>query len=289
MSTATLGEITVSRIVESERTTIAPQRLFPEAKREVIEAERSWLAPNFIDEAGQLYMNIQAYVLKTRHHTILVDACVGNDKERGPHLAMFSQQKYPWLDTLKAAGYAPEDIDFVMCTHLHFDHVGWNTRLVDGRWVPTFPKAKYLLARTEWEYFKSEFDAGRDEWGAIGDSVMPVVEAGQAVIVEGDHALDDNIWLESTPGHTPGHVCVHAKHGGKEAILTGDLLHHPVQLAAPDWCVGACWNKAQSAATRRAFVERNADSDRLILAAHFSAPRGGYLQAAGKAWRFKSL
>lgn len=284
MHAATLGGIEVSRVVEIERMKLQPFHLFPDATDEAVAAQRSWLVPQFADADGSLYMNIQAYVVKTRHHTILVDACCGNGKQRP--FAHLSNLSTDWLDRLKASGVAPEDVDIVLCTHLHFDHVGWNTRLVDGRWVPTFPNAKVLMARAEWEFWKAEYEAGRDQDGSIGDSVIPIVEAGRAVIVEGDHAVDDQLWLEPTPGHTPGHVCLHAKDGGREAILTGDLLHHPIQLAQPSWCVRACVDRKQSAATRRAFIERNADSDRLILAAHFNAPNGGRIRSAGAAWQF---
>jgi glyoxylase-like metal-dependent hydrolase (beta-lactamase superfamily II) len=266
---------------------LQPQQLLPDAKAEVIESHKGWLAPHFLAPDGMFIMSIHTYVVRTKHHTILVDTCVGNDKER----SMFpdwSRMQGPYLQNLAAMGVKPEQVDYVLCTHLHVDHVGWNTRLVNGKWVPTFPNAKYLFARKEWEFWKGEHDAGREAGdGSIADSVIPIVEAKKAVLVEGDHAIDDQLWLEPTPGHTPGHVCVHVKDGGKEAIMTGDMMHHPVQFAEPQWSSGFCTDPKQSAATRRAFLERNADNGKLIMAAHFATPTVGYVVPAGNAFRLK--
>ena len=202
-----LGDINISRVVEMEGPFMQPQQLLPEAKSEVIESHKHWLAPNFLAADGMFIMSIHTYVIRTKHHTILVDTCVGNDKER----ALFpgwSKMQGPYLQTLEqVGGVKPEQVDYVLCTHLHVDHVGWNTRLVNGKWVPTFPNAKYLFARKEWEFWKqeSERDSSTGD-GSIVDSVVPIVEAGKAVLVEGDHAIDDQVFLEPTPGHTPGHV-----------------------------------------------------------------------------------
>jgi len=287
MKTLTLGDITVSRAIEMEGPLMQPQQLLPEAKNEVIESHKHWLAPNFIDPSGTFIMSIHTYVVKTKHHTILVDTCIGNDKERSLFPA-WSRMQGPFLQTLEATGAKPEQVDYVLCTHLHVDHVGWNTRWQNGRWEPTFPNAKYLFARKEWEFWKNEYESGREAGdGSIADSVLPIVEAGKAVLVEGDHAIDDQVWLEPTPGHTPGHVCVHVKGGGKEAIMTGDMMHHPVQTAEPQWSSGFCTDPKQSAATRRAFLERNADNGKVILAAHFATPTAGYIVPSGKTWRLK--
>jgi len=288
MKNLAVGNISISRVVETEGPFLQPQQLLPDATAEVVESHKHWLAPHFLAPDGMFVMSIHTYVLQTKHHTILVDTCIGNDKERSLFPA-WSRMQGPYLQTLEqSAGVKPEQVDYVLCTHLHVDHVGWNTRLVDGRWVPTFPKAKYLFARQEWEYWKGEYEAGRDAGdGAIADSVLPIVEAGKAVLVEGDHAIDDEVWLDPTPGHTPGHVCVHVKSGVKEAIMTGDMMHHPVQCAEPQWSSGFCADPAQSRQTRRAFLDRYADSGVTILAAHFASPTAGQIVPAGNTWRLK--
>jgi len=288
MKNLAVGNISISRVVETEGPFLQPQQLLPDSTAEVIESHKHWLAPHFLAPDGMFVMSIHTYVLQTKHHTILVDTCIGNDKERSLFPA-WSRMQGPYLQNLEQlAGVKPEQVDYVLCTHLHVDHVGWNTRLVDGRWVPTFPKAKYLFARKEWEYWKGEYEAGRDAGdGAIADSVLPIVEAGKAVLVEGDHAIDDEVWLDPTPGHTPGHVCVHVKSGGKEAIMTGDMMHHPVQCAEPQWSSGFCTDPEQSRQTRRAFLDRYADSGVTILAAHFASPTAGHIVPAGNTWRLK--
>ena len=288
MKNLAVGNISISRVVETEGPFLQPQQLLPDSTAEVIESHKHWLAPHFLAPDGMFIMSIHTYVVRTKHHTILVDTCIGNDKERSLFPA-WSRLQGPYLQNLEQlAGVKPEQVDYVLCTHLHVDHVGWNTRLVDSRWVPTFPNAKYLFARKEWEYWKGEYEAGRDAGdGAIADSVLPIVEAGKAVLVEGDHAIDDEVWLDPTPGHTPGHVCVHVKSGGKEAIMTGDMMHHPVQCAEPQWSSGFCTDPEQSRQTRRAFLDRYADSGVTILAAHFASPTAGHIVPAGNTWRLK--
>lgn len=288
MKSIALGDITVARVVEMEGPLMPPTHLLPHATAEALAPHKSWLTPNFLAPDGLFVMSIHTYVIRTKHHTILVDTCIGNDKDRQA-FAAWSRMQGPYLQTMESvAGVKPEQVDYVLCTHLHVDHVGWNTRLVNGKWVPTFPNAKYIFNRVEWDYWKGEYEAGRDAGdGAIADSVLPIIEAKKAVLVEGDHAIDDQVWLEPTPGHTPGHVCVHVKDGGKEAIMTGDMMHHPVQLAEPQWSSGFCADPKASAATRRAFLERNCDNGKLIMAAHFATPTVGYVAPSGNAFRLK--
>ena len=195
---------------------------------------------------------------------------------------------------LARAGVRPEDVDLVMCTHLHCDHVGWNTRLVDGRWVPTFPNARYLMAREEFEHFDRLHRAGPDypvNHGAWEDSVLPVVASGQARIVEMRHQVEgdlgDGVWMEPAPGHTPGHVTVHLRAPSGEAILSGDILHHPISMALPDLSMYADWNPDLGRATRRALLERCADTSTLLLTGHFPAPTAGHVVSAGDAFAFR--
>ncbi|PYM13792.1 MAG: hypothetical protein DMD81_20075 [Candidatus Rokuibacteriota bacterium] len=174
-----------------------------------------------------------------------------------------------YLDDLAAIGVTPDDVDVVVCTHLHVDHVGWNTRLVGGEWIPTFPRARYVIAGEEWEFWRHERDA------CIDDSVAPIVDAGRAVLTDTDDAIDEYLTFEPWPGHTPGHVAVRLHTGEGEAVFSGDLMHRVVQVAEPQWSSRFCHDPARARATRRDFVERHADSGTLILAAHF--PRPGYI------------
>ena len=193
-----------------------------------------------------------------------------------------------FLQDLQAAGVAPEAVDFVLCTHLHIDHVGWNTRLQNGRWAPTFPRARYLFGRKDWEYFAANDAAvggGRD---VVDESVRPVVEAGQVDLIDGEHAIEDGVVIEPLPGHTPGQVSLRLTSQGKVALMTGDLMHHPVQCAEPQWNSVACADADMARAARRRFLERYAETDVLILTAHFAAPTGGHIVTAGDAWRFEA-
>ena len=287
-----LGDIAISRIVDLEGPAFDPYRFYPDCTPAALDAHRNWLEPHFLDPAtGWLQMVMQSYLVRTPRHTILIDTCVGDDKERRFGHGWNRRTGGVWLARLAAAGVAPEEIDHVLCTHLHLDHVGWNTRLVDGRWRPTFPNARYLFARTEFEFWrgKSAKDARKYDDGAFADSVLPVVEAGQHELVAGDHALDDSVWLEPSPGHTPGHVNIRLASRGREAVMCGDLMHTVLQCVYPDWSSMACFDKRQSRLTRRRFLERHADSDSdmLVMPAHFPAPSVGHVRSAGDAWRFR--
>ena len=288
------GDVTVERLVEAEGPGFYPAFILPGSDQAAIDAERGWLEPHFFDPAsGRFIMSVHSYVIRTRHHVILVDTCVGNDKNR-PSTKPWHQQQTPWLENLAAIGVAPEQVDVVLCTHLHVDHVGWNTKLEDGRWVPTFANAKYLFHRDEYAFWESEADdsggAGAGD-GCFRDSVLPVMEAGQAVLVAGDHAIDDTMHLEPSYGHSPGHVCLHLETNGadgrKHAVFSGDLMHHPVQCTHPDWNSRFCHDPARSRATRRGFVDRLAESDTLVLAAHFAQPTVGRIVAKGGRCRFE--
>ena len=278
-----LGQITISRVVETEGPTPAGF-LLPGATEEILRSHADWMAPHFYDPAsGKLVMSIHSFIVRTRHHTILVDTCLGNDKKRA--VPNWNMRDGPFLNDLKQAGVTPQQVDFVMCTHLHVDHVGWNTRLENGSWVPTFPNARYLFARAEWEHWSRSSDENYRE--VFQDSVLPVMEANQVDLVDSDHAIDDEIRFEPTPGHTPGHVSLHMASGGAEAVITGDLLHHPVQCAEPDLCSSFCVDPERAVATRKAFLARYADGPTRILGTHFAAPVAGHVVSAGNAWRIR--
>jgi glyoxylase-like metal-dependent hydrolase (beta-lactamase superfamily II) len=281
------GEITIDRVLEHERTVFALETLYPTARAAALEPHREWLVPRVIDPAtGLLVLAFHTFVVRTPRRTILVDTCTGNDKPR-PQKPRYHLNRWPYLERLAALGVAPERVDLVVSTHLHVDHVGWNTRLVDGRWTPTFPRARYLLVRPEWEYWREEYKrpAFRDD-PYYEDSLLPVLEAGAVDLVEAGHALDDGVWLEPSHGHTPGHVCVRVRGGGREAVMSGDLMHTAVQCARPDWSSCFCVDAEASRRTRRAFLESCADTDTLVLPAHFPSPGGGRVVRSGDAYRF---
>ena len=273
-----LGEVAITPVVEIGRSSFPTASMLPDSRADAVAAHYSWLKPHFFDEAvGDLASRIQTYLVKTPEHTIVIDTCVGNDKRREGS-ALWHMRAGGYLDDLAAAGVTPEQVDFVVCTHLHVDHVGWNTRFVDGRWVPTFPRARYIFVGEEWEYWRHE----KDE--CIADSVVPVVEHGQVDLVQSDHALGRWLRFEPSPGHTPGHVSVRLETSAGRAVFSGDLMHRVVQVAEPQWSSIFCADPVRAASTRRDFVERYADSGVLVLAAHF--PRPGYIVREGGGTRF---
>lgn len=264
MDDLVVGRLRVGAVVETAGPTRATW-LFPSATPEGLDRHRAWLAPHFLDAEGRLLQSVHTFAVKAPDLTVLVDTCIGNDKDRGGRRP-FHMLRTGFLETLRAAGITPEAVDVVICTHLHVDHVGWNTRLVDGRWVPTFPNATYLFAGEEWEYWRHEKDM------CIADSVVPIVEAGRARLVAADHVVDRWLRFEPTPGHTPGHVCVRLTTGAGDAVFSGDLMHRVVQVAEPQWSSRFCYDGKRAARTRREFIERHADTGTLILAAHFPRP-----------------
>lgn len=286
LKTLDFAGTSIDRCVESEGPSFYPSFIFPSFDADAFERERSdWLDDTLVDSmTGRLLMSLHSYVIRSAHHTILVDTCVGNHKPR-PETRAWHMRNGPFLEDLAAMGVAPESVDYVLCTHLHVDHVGWNTQLRDGRWVPTFPNAKYLFHEKEYAYWESAEMAagsGATRRAAFEDSVLPVVAAGQTELVSGDHQLDDSVFLEHAPGHTPGHVFVHLRNGGHRAVFTGDCLHHPLQIAYPRWSSRYCTDPERSAETRCDIVERVADTDTLMLGAHFPTPVAGRVVSNGE-------
>jgi glyoxylase-like metal-dependent hydrolase (beta-lactamase superfamily II) len=284
-----LGDVTIDAVFEDRGAFISPFDMMPGATRTDVERHKAWMAPTWYDAAAEkLILQFQSFVLRTPRHTILIDSCIGEDKVRAnPH---FHMKKSPWMANLKTLGLTPADIDIVMCTHLHPDHVGWNTQLRNGRWVPTFPNARYLFERTEYAHWEKESAAGAERIGEVfKDSVLPVMQAGQAELVAGDHEIDNGIWLEPTPGHSPGHVVVNLETGGRRAVFSGDLMHHPIQVTHPDWSTCFCWDMPMSARTRRDFVERYAGTDTLIVPVHFAGETAGHIVDKDGETRFRFI
>jgi len=278
-----LGRLRIVTVVERAGPT-RPTWLLPDAVPDAVERHRGWLSPHFLDDKGRFLQSIHTFVIEAPGFTALVDTCVGNDKDRGGR-APFHMMRTSFLEDLRAAGVAPEAVDVVICTHLHVDHVGWNTRLENGRWVPTFPRARHLFTRRDWEHWSA--DPGEDTGRIMDDSVKPVLDAGLARLVDVDERISDELWLEPTPGHTPGHVSVRLRSGDADAVITGDLMHHPVQMAEPQW--GSHFDSDADAArkTRRAFCERYADGPVVVLGTHFHHPTAGRIVRHDGTWRFR--
>ena len=282
--TWTLGSVRITSVKEIELP-IPGAGIVPDATPEALAPHAAWLRPHFVTEDGRLRLLIQALVVESRGRRIVVDTCVGNDKDRT--LPVFHRMQTSFLDDLARAGFPRESIDTVVCTHLHVDHVGWNTMRVDGRWLPTFVNARHLVARAEWEHWSKEDD--RTFGDVLGDSVRPIVEAGLVDFVEPGHAVTDEVTLEPTPGHTPGHASVRIRSGGQEAVITGDLMHHPVQCAHPAWGSSADVDPARARRTREAFLAAQAGRPVLVIGTHFAGPHAGRIVRAGEAYRFERV
>lgn len=283
----TIGAASIERIVESEAPLLDPFELYPDATPEALAREQAWLAPRFYDPASRLLViAIQGFVVRSGGKTIVVDTCVGDCKQRVR--SQFDGRAWGWLARLEQAGVRPQDVDYVVCTHFHVDHVGWNTRLAGGRWTPTFPNARYLFVREEWDFWWSERGmSGRSRTGDyMEDSVLPVAEAGLVDFVGADHRIDERVALAPAPGHTPGLTVVHIGSAGSEAVLASDVLHSPLQLAYPHWSTNFCADREQSRRTRLALLERWAAHGTLVLPAHFPAPTAGRIHRQGDAYRF---
>ena len=282
----TIGQVKITSIVESETPT-SPRFMFADVdKNGVIEraAKAPWLLPHFVDDQGYLLQKIQCLVIDTGERRIAVDTCIGNDKERSNEL--WSHLQGPFLDDMAAAGYPPESITHVVCTHLHVDHVGWNTRLVDGAWVPTFPNARYLFVETEHEHWKTTESLFEGD-DVFGDSVAPISEAGLADLVEADHQVCDEVSFQPTPGHTPGHISVVIESGGDRAIITGDMTHNPLQIADPELSTMFDTDPDAARATRRAVFPGWADGTTLVIGTHFGSPTAGTMHPDGDGYRLE--
>jgi glyoxylase-like metal-dependent hydrolase (beta-lactamase superfamily II) len=283
----TVGSTVIHRIEETVQLSFKPDVLFPDFDPDAITRHADWLVPDHFDAGeGRFRTSVHSFLIKTGRSNILIDTCGGNHKHR-PYFPRFHQREWPWLDRLREAGVAPEEVHFVLCTHLHLDHVGWHTMLEDGRWVPTFPNAKYLFHRLELERWNPQHPsftfAPHNEF-VWEDSVAPVLAAGQAVIVEDGYVVDDVLTLEPAPGHTLGHVRIRLSNGGAEAIFSGDVMHVPLQVYYPRWHTSLDDDPALGIVSRNHLLETCVDRDALLLPTHFLAPhccrirndRGGF-------------
>ena len=276
-----IGDVSITRVIETEDDSMPAAAVLPDATPANV-LPITWLKPHFVDDDGKLITSIFSLLVLSQGKRIVIDTCLGNDKPRA--VPAWNQRQGDFLRQLAAAGFPRESVDFVVCTHLHPDHVGWNTMLVNERWVPTFPNARYIFTAKDWEWLDSRPVTTLGDFA--GDSVRPVIEAGLADLVTPDFRFTDEVWMESTPGHSPGHVSIRIASRGEHAVVTGDLIHHPCQLARPHWSSPFDFDLAQALATRRSFIDRYAGAPVLVIGTHFATPTAGHIVRDGDTWRF---
>jgi glyoxylase-like metal-dependent hydrolase (beta-lactamase superfamily II) len=281
-----LGEITIHPVVEQEGAFFDALSFFPKLTKDALDENRSWLQPEFVDGQDRLVLCIQSFVIKTLHHNILIDACVGNHKPRPtrPFWNMLNSDRFE--KGLAAAELTVNDIDFVMCTHLHTDHVGWNTRLENGRWVPTFPKATYIMADRELAHWTQREKENPQNVPWITDSVLPIIEAKRAKVVKSDFAFDHSIQFIPTPGHTIDHYSVLVGRAGADALITGDMIHSPLQGRYPELGMMSDYDSAQAGATRREIFDRFCDEPTTLFVTHFPSPSTTRVRRWADGYRF---
>ncbi len=270
-----VGDVEIFQIVELEAGKII-QSIIPDASPENVK-KMNWLIPNYADKNGILKALVQSFLIKSNEKYILVDTCNGNDKNR-PSMTEWGNLKIKFIEKLNEFGITPSNIDYVVCTHLHFDHVGWNTTLINQKWIPTFPNAKYIFSKKEYEYWKSKPKKELvDDLLGIEDSVQPIIDTGLAELVKDDYKFDENISLIQTPGHTPHHVSVQIQSQGKNALISGDFIYHPCQVEKPEWGNTVDTYSDQALETRKKILSTLVDSGTLLLGSHFPNPVGGYI------------
>ena len=276
-----VGDIRVGSVTELQ-TTGGSKFILPQATPDAIRA-LPWLAPTFADERGRLKMAVQSFLVETGGKKILVDTGLGNDKT-GRMVPTWNGRTDDFLDRLAAVGFGPDDVDIVVNTHLHVDHVGWNTRWVDDAWTPTFPKARYVAGRTEYAYWRDQ-SADAEHRQVFEDSVRPIADAGLLDLIEPGDVIVPGVTAIATPGHTIGHMSLRLSSGGDDAVLGGDVLHHVCQLAHPDWSATVDFDPRQSAATRRVFFGQLAGTRTLFIAGHAPDGIAGVVVREGDSFR----
>jgi len=283
MSKWQIGDVTVTKVVEFESPVPYSKEapFFAEATPETLRT-MPWLYPHFVTEDGTLNLSVHALLVEAKGLKLVVDTCVGNDKPR--NMTRQRPLHRPFLQHIAEAGFPRESVNTVVCTHLHVDHVGWNTMLQDGKWVPTFPNARYLIGRQEYEHWIKDEDA--EQKAIMSDSVRPIFDAGVAQMVEMNHKISPEVRLMPTTGHTPGHVSVVIESKGETAIITGDMMHHPSQIGHPEWSPSFDSDKEAARVTRKAMLKDWADKPILIIGTHFAAPTAGHIKRDGATYKF---
>ena len=291
MPVRTLGGATIEKVEEICGPGFKPARMFPKFDQQAFDAQKGWMVPDHVEaESDRLIGSIHSWIVKTPRHTILIDTCLGNHKQRtNPG---WRNLDTPFLNRLKACGCPPESVDFVMCTHLHVDHVGWNTRLVDGRWTPTFPNARHLFSAKEYAYFtdpENLTERNRTSFQVQADSVTPIVAAGLAERIEVDgREVIPGFSFHPTPGHSVDHASIVLHSAGAWALFAGDVVHHPVQVHQPNLLSVFDAERDRTLASRRWALDFAADRKATMFSSHFPAPSAGTVTRSGDAyaWRF---
>jgi glyoxylase-like metal-dependent hydrolase (beta-lactamase superfamily II) len=280
-----VGDVDIARIVEVHGHEDDITMLLPDATPQYVQ-QFGWLRPHFATPDGKMIISFQCFVLRSKGRVAMIDTCIGNDRNR--EFDVFCNMQNSFLDDLSTAGFPAEGVTDVLCTHLHFDHVGWNTRLIGGKWVPTFPQARYLFGRREWEHWQHLRDTGGyHHMDHLTDSIDPILAAGLAQFIDADFRLTEEVALIATPGHTPGHVSVLIESRGERAVITGDLMHNPIQIAVPATEARFDMDKPQAARTRSDFVQRFCDTGTLVIGSHFAEPTAGTIVRDGAAWKLE--
>ena len=280
-----IGDVKVTRVVEMDIPFKYSEKypFIAEARPEALQT-MPWLYPHFVTAEGHLLLSIHALLVDAPGLKLVVDTCIGNDRPR--QFLRGQPLQTAFLEHMKQAGFTRQNVDAVVCTHLHVDHVGWNTMLEGGKWVPTFPNARYLIGRQEYAHWLKEGD--EEQQTILGDSIKPVFAAGLAQEVEMDHRISKEIRLVPTTGHTPGHVSVMIESGGERAVITGDMMHHPCQIGHPEWSPGFDSDQEAARVTRRAMVKDWADQPILVIGTHFATPTAGHIRRDGAGYRFEA-
>lgn len=293
MQTFQLGDTRITRVEELIGPLFDPVTFFPTFHQGLIEAHKDWLLPNHMDaKTGRIIASMHSWLIQTPHHNILIDACIGNHKDRNPYRA-WHQMKTDWPARLAATGVHPTQIDYVLCTHLHVDHVGWNTQLIDGTWQPTFPNARYVFSKTELAHVEAALKAtdGTDDFALVNqktyhDSIKPILPQTDLVIEEMD-LISDRLSIALTPGHTPGSITLSLTSGDAGARFCGDICHHPLQVYEPKMNSAFCEMPEQAIESRINLLEECAETNLLLMPAHFGPSHAGWVQRTQRGYALK--
>ena len=287
MEFTNIGNVFVTKITEY-LDKLDPNFVLPDYSPTIFNKDYDWLFPNYIDLIQQkLNFSFHSTLLITEKYNILIDTCVGNDKNR-PLENWHQRNSNAYLNSLKLNNIDVNKIDYVMCTHLHADHVGWNTKLENNKWVPTFPNAKYIFSKLDYDFFNNVRE-NEQGYQSMIDSVKPIVDSGKSIIADYDYEINNEIKLIHTPGHTPGHYCVSIESGLEKGIVSGDVIHHPIQIIHPEWKTNFCNNPVESSNSRIKFVDSVIDRDIKIIPAHFSSPTIGYIKSIKNSRYFSTI
>jgi glyoxylase-like metal-dependent hydrolase (beta-lactamase superfamily II) len=278
-----IGDAQVTRVTEMVRSQAVPATLFPKYDDTFFQEHKDWLLRGSMTADGQFLMtSMHTWIVRTGKHTILIDTACGNGKER-PQYPMFHRLHNPYLERLKEAGVSPEQVDFVLLTHLHADHVGWNTRLESGRWVSTFPNAKFVFSKSEYEFYADPEHVQPLSAAVFEESVQPVIDSGQAIMIaaEGSEFID-GLAFHRTAGHSYDHASISLSSKGQEALFAGDIMHHPLQVYQPDWNSMYCEFQDQAKESRSWVLDYVVDRQATYFSSHFPDNSAGTVTRKGE-------